>query len=148
MKRAALFTAFLMLSACGSIPQDQEQTLDRIRESGEVRVGMVATGQPSPHVQRLRTLVARSAARAGGRVRMSEDTTEPLLLQLEAGELDLVVGEFDTLSPWYHRVHLLPPMVVHDHAEGRVETTAAARNGENAWIMLLEREARALSDRQ
>ena len=147
MRRLPIIAVFLLAVGCGSIPRDQEQTLDRIRAFGEVRVGMVAAGQPPVHIQRLRMLVERSAAAAGGRPTISQDAAEPLLLQLEAGELDVVVGEFDTLSPWYHRVHLLPPMVVHDHAEGRVETTAAARNGENAWIMLLEREARALSDR-
>ena len=144
------WTAFVLLlpllAGCGDVPRDQQGTLERIRSEGVVRVGMVASAAPSPHADRLRTLVARSAAAAGGRPLILEEASEPLLLMLEAGEVDLVVGEFDRSSPWSTRVHLLPPLAAETRGESQVETTAAARNGENGWIMLLEREAHALSD--
>lgn len=135
----------LALGACGSLPRDQEGTLERIAEMREVRVGVTAAAGQSPHFARLRSLVERAGAAAGGRPRIEIGAAEALLLRLEAGELDLVVGEFDRSSPWYKRVHLLPPIATRSEGDSELEATAAARNGENGWIMLIEREARALS---
>lgn len=145
MKWPALFLMFLALGACGSLPRDQEGTLERIAEMREVRVGVTAAAGQSPHFARLRSLVERAGAAAGGRPRIEIGAAEALLLRLEAGELDLVVGEFDRSSPWYKRVHLLPPIATRSEGDSELEATAAARNGENGWIMLIEREARALS---
>lgn len=148
MKRLALFLAIAAAGGCRDFPRDQQSTLERIRSEGVVRVGLVASAAPSPHVGRLRALIDRSAAAAGGRPLVLEEASEPLLMMLEAGEIDLVVGEFDRSSPWYRRVHLLPPLAYETRGESELETTAAARNGENGWIMLLEREARALAATQ
>jgi hypothetical protein len=148
MKWLPLLLALPALGACGDFPRDQSGTLERLRQEKVVRVGLVASAAPSPHASLLRALVDRSAAAAGARTLVLEEAAEPLLLMLEAGELDLVVGEFDRSSPWYHRVHLLPPLARDQRGESQVEATAAARNGENGWIMLLEREARALSQVQ
>ena len=147
MKWPALFLLFLTLGGCGGIPRDQEGTLERIAEMGEVRVGIMAAAGQSPHFERLRDLVQRSGAAARGRPRIEVGAAEALLLRLEAGELDLVIGEFDRSSPWYQRVHLLPPLATRSLGDSELEATAAARNGENGWIMLIEREARALSSR-
>ena len=127
------------------MPRDQEGTLERIAEMREVRVGLVAAAEQSPDFARLRSFVERASAAAGGRPRVEHGTAEALLLRLEAGQLDLVVGEFDRASPWYRRVHLLPPIATRSEGDSEIEATAAARNGENGWIMLIEREARALS---
>ncbi len=145
MKWPAPVALFLMLGACERLPIDQADTLDRIAATHEVRVGLVAAAEQSPHFNQLRTLVDRSSAAAGGRAALTTGASEQLLLQLEAGQLDLVVGEFDSSSPWYQRVHLLPPMAERSEGESRLEATGAARNGENGWIMLLEREARRLT---
>jgi hypothetical protein len=145
MKWPELFLMSLALGACGSLPRDQEGTLERIAEMREVRVGVTAAAGQSPHFARLRSLVERAGAAAGGRPRIEIGAAEALLLRLEAGELDLVVGEFDRSSPWYKRVHLLPPIATRSEGDSELEATAAARNGENGWIMLIEREARALS---
>lgn len=145
MKWPPLLLALSALGACGDFPRDQSSTLERLRQEKVVRVGIIASAAPSAHVPRLRALVERSAAAAGARPLVLEEAAEPLLLMLEAGEVDLVVGEFDRSSPWYSRVHLLPPLAHEQRGESKVEATAAARNGENAWIMLLEREAKALS---
>lgn len=144
MRGFSLLLAVTALSACGDFPRDQRGTLERIRSEGVVRVGMVASAAPSPHAGRLRALVERSAEAAGGRALVLQEASEPLLLMLEAGEIDLVVGEFDRSSPWSRRVHLLPPLAREARGESEVESTAAIANGENGWIMLVEREARAL----
>ncbi len=147
MTRLALLLTVL-LAACDSLPRDQEGTLDHIREKGIVRVGIVASAAPPHYADRLQALIERAAGASGGRAEIVEEASEPLLMMLEAGEVDLVVGEFDRSSPWSRRVHLLPPLVSEAHGKSQVEATAAARNGENAWIMLLEREAKALSGAQ
>jgi hypothetical protein len=148
MNRLALLLLVPALGSCGSLPRDQSGTMDRIREEGVVRVGMIGGPVPPSEAARLRTLVERSAAATGGRALVLEDAAEPLLLMLEEGELDLVVGAFDRSTPWSTRVHLLPPLARERRGKAEIETTAAARNGENAWIMLLEREAKALSSVQ
>lgn len=145
MKWPVFLLVFLMLGGCGDLPRDQEGTLERIRAMGEVRVGVAAAADRSPHAARMRSLVDRASARAGGHPRVETGALESLLLRLEAGELDLVVGEFDRSSPWYRRVHLLPPMATRSVGDSELEATAAARNGENGWIMLVESEARTLS---
>lgn len=40
------------------------------------------------------------------------------------------------------RVSILPPLGEQVGSDGHVHLAAAARNGENAWIALLHREAR------
>jgi hypothetical protein len=145
MNWCALLLAALAVASCGDIPRDQQGTLKRIREEGVMRVGLVTGSESAVEAPRLRTLVQRSAAAAGGRPLVLEDAAEPLLLRLEEGDLDLVVGAFDRSTPWSRRVHLLPPIARETRGKAEVETTAAARNGENGWIMLLEREAKALS---
>lgn len=145
MNRLALLLLVSVSGACADLPRDQDGTLERIRQEGVLRVGVVASAAPSAHHGRLRALAERAAAAAGGRPLVLEEAAEPLLLMLEAGEVDLVIGEFDRSSPWYHRVHLLPPLARDRRGESEIEATAAARNGENGWIMLLEREAEALS---
>lgn len=145
MKWLPLLLALPALSACGDFPRDQSGTLERLRQEKVVRVGMIATAAPSAHTGRLRSLAERAAAAVGATAQIQQEAAEPLLLMLEAGELDLVVGEFDRSSPWYRRVHLLPPLAREQRGESELEATAAARNGENGWIMLLEREAKPLS---
>ena len=145
MKWLYLASLLLAVGGCGSLPRDQERTLDRIAETREVRVGMTAAPDRSPHYAKLSNFLQRSAAAAGGSPRIEVGAAEALLLRLEAGELDLVIGEFDRSSPWYRRVHLLPPLATRSAGDSELEATAAARNGENGWIMLIEREARALS---
>ena len=143
MKVRVLLLA-LALCGCDSVPRDQVGTLARIAESRVARIGVVA-GEPPVEAARLQALVQRSAAAVGARPQLVSGAAEPLLLMLEEGELDLVAGAFDRSSPWRRRVHLLPPLATRTVAGSEVETTAAARNGENGWVMVLEREARALA---
>jgi hypothetical protein len=145
MKLLAPFLLLSALSGCGDFPRDQVGTLERIRSQHEVRIGRIASAAPPADAARLDALVRQAAAAAGGQPMVREGPAEPLLLMLEEGELDLVVGEFDAASPWVARVHLLPALATREQGEARIEATAAARNGENGWINLVEREARKLA---
>jgi hypothetical protein len=75
---------------------------------------------------------------------LKEGAAEPLLLELEDGKLDLVIGPLSPESPWVSRVALLRP-IGETVAPQHLLLTPIARNGENRWIMLLEREARAVA---
>lgn len=67
---------------------------------------------------------------------------EGLLKGLEQGRLDLVLGRFEKKSPWLSLVTFSPPLRVEKEGKETFHLAAAMRNGENAWIGLVEREAR------
>ncbi|MDB5695407.1 MAG: hypothetical protein JWN21_950 [Sphingomonas bacterium] len=124
-----------MIATCAPLPRDPDGTLDRIQREGRFTVGRVA-GATDAAGMRVLADVARAT---GARPVVRSGQLEPLLLDLEEGRLDLVVGgRFDAKTPWATRVTLGPPLDEGAHREHIV-----ARNGENAWIMLVERAARA-----
>ena len=127
----------LLLAACGPIPRDPEGTLERVRRTHVIRVGVVE----GDRVAAWRPLLGRVAAATGSAPRMETGALEPLLVRLEQGELDLVVGgAFAEDTPWLARVTLGPVL----RRDRGIAHHVVARNGENAWIMLIERNARAL----
>lgn len=128
-----------LVAGCSDLPMDPEGTLDRIRTERQVKIG-VAPGTAAP----LDQLVRRIESTTGARVVVEAGATEPLLERLERGELDLVTGAFAAKSPWAKQVSFLPAMAEQVKGSDHVLLTAAARNGENAWIGLLHREALAV----
>jgi hypothetical protein len=141
--RIALCTA-LALAACDRLPTDPDATLDRIRSERSFKVGLIATGKATVGAEQQRLFLARVARATGARPVIETGASEPLLLDLEDGGLDLVIGPLSTESPWVDRVALLEPLGA---APGPHKTvvTPIARNGENRWITLLEHEARAVA---
>ncbi|HZW46129.1 MAG TPA: hypothetical protein VFF61_01270, partial [Microvirga sp.] len=87
-------------------------------------------------------LIQRVSSNAGAQARLESGGAEPLLDRLEAGDLDLVLGRFEKKSPWARLVTFGPPLRVEKQGKTTFHLTAAMRNGENAWIALVEREAR------
>jgi DNA-binding transcriptional LysR family regulator len=141
--RLALCAA-LTLAACDRLPTDPDGTLDRVKAERRFRVGLIATGG-TPADRRLENdFLARITRSTGARPEVKQGASEPLLLDLEDGGLDLVIGPLSSESPWVERVALLEPLgaVPGPH---EVQVTPIARNGENRWTMLLEREARAVA---
>lgn len=127
----------VLASGCDALPRDPDETLERIRTDRSFRVGFVAGAE---ELGREIALVDAVAARTGARPSFKVGAGELLLGQLEGGQLDLVVGHFDKKSPWNKRVHF----AVLDHPIGPLgvhQVAAALPNGENRWIMLVEREA-------
>jgi hypothetical protein len=144
MKWRLAISAALTLAACDRLPMDPDGTLDRVRAERRFRVGLIATGDSPAGVRPEAAFLARVARATGARPVVKQGASEPLLLDLEDGGLDLVIGPLSSESPWLQRVALLPSLGAaagpHD-----VLFTPIARNGENRWIMLLEREARAVA---
>jgi hypothetical protein len=146
MKWRLAFCAALTLAACDRLPMDPDGTLDRVRAERRFRVGLIATGDFPVGAERQAAFLARVARATGATPLLKKGASEPLLIELEEGGLDLVVGPLAPESPWVGRVALLEPIAETGEPQP-LALTAIARNGENRWIMLLEAEARALPDR-
>jgi hypothetical protein len=143
MKPLLLLLA-LLPTACADYPRDAAGTLDRVRAEQILRVGVVA-GEVGPAERtRLDAYIAAVGRATGARPEMTTGPAEPLLLQLERGSIDLAIGAFSEESPWATEVAIIEPLAVREADGGRVALNAVARNGENGWILLLEREARNL----
>ncbi|HYJ31465.1 MAG TPA: hypothetical protein VEW25_14130 [Allosphingosinicella sp.] len=142
MKRPLIFLAALLATACSELPKDPGGTLERVTREQRFRVGIVSS--PAAADGRLHALLARVAVATGARPSIEQDAAERLLIRLGEGELDLVLGEFQRKGPWSMHVHMLPALARNSVAGRETLIAAAAPPGENGWIMLLDREARAL----
>lgn len=141
--RLAICTA--LVAGCSDIPRDPEGTLDRIRAQQLFKVGVIEAHSPSDDWQgRSDQFVRRLAARTGARAEVQRGAAEPLLMKVEHGELDLVIGPLAPTSPWEGHVSVLPALAEHVRPDGHLRLAPVARNGENAWIGLLHREALAV----
>lgn len=135
--------AVLLLGACDALPRDPADTSTRIEQT---RSFTVALADPSisaaPQVDKLvREIERRTKARAQWRTGFGE----PLLQQLDNGSLDLVIGRFTADSPWSTNVAFGPALSTSGSKDAPVELKAAMRNGENRWIITVERASRAIS---
>jgi hypothetical protein len=131
----------LALAGCSYLPRDPEGTLERVRAERRVRIG-VMTAPQTDFGTAPAAFAGRIARATGARPEIRTGASEPLLLDLQAGRLDLVLGMVAPESPWRSEVAMLRPIA--EQVDGNhILLTPIARNGENAWIMLLDREARA-----
>ncbi|MFW2829767.1 hypothetical protein [Sphingomonas sp. ID0503] len=144
MKRALVF-CLVLLSACDSLPRDPAGTSDRIART---RTFTVAAVDPSvraaPEVGALLQAIARTT---GARPAWREGTGETVLEALDQGKLDLAIGRFTKSSPWENQIALAPPLATSRTDDAQLELRAAARNGENRWIMTVERASRTVPQR-
>lgn len=109
-----------------------------------MRVGVVRGSETSDRMMAQRVL-SRISAVTGAKPSFQAGQLEPLLLALEAGELDLVIGgRFASDTPWKKRVKLGAPLNETETSHGSMTVRIAERNGENAWITLIDRETRAV----
>jgi hypothetical protein len=142
IRRLLACLCLLAASSCGDFPRDPEGTLDRVRAERSFRVGLVAPLDSEPKVG---ALLGRIGKASGASPRVEPGSTELLLHRLEQGELDLVVGGFEKKSPWATRVTIGPPLRIEKQGKTEFHLAPVMRNGENAWIALVEREAREVA---
>ena len=142
--RPLLLSLVLALASCSDIPADPDGTLERVQRERTFRVGLVASGTDPLAADRQRLFLQRIALASGAVPVAEAGAMEPLLLKLEEGGLDLVIGHLAPDSPWAKRVTLLPPLHEEVSEAGHDHLIAAAKNGENAWIGLLHPAARAV----
>ena len=146
MRRSSLVSAIMLVcSSCVDFPADPESTLQRVKSEQIFRVGLITSTNPigsDPNVQALLENVGRTV---GASSQAIEGDADVLLTQLKNGELDLVVGRFQKKSPWSRLVTIGPPLRTMRHAGVEFVLAPVARNGENGWIAVIEREAREIS---
>lgn len=144
LKTHLFVTLALLAGACSMVPQDPDETLDRIREEGAFNVGVVARGSAASDAEM--RFLAQVGEAASARPVVYTGAAETLLSKLEDGELDLVLGEFHSSTPWATRVTFVPPLT--KAGDDVIVVSAAAPNGENEWISLLHGKADLLGGGQ
>lgn len=132
----ALFAA---LAACGAYPRDTAGTLDRIERTHEIRVGLASGTQD---LAAAKIFVSRLERATGAKSRAKSEGIEALIAQLNAGDLDLVIGDVAIDSPWAADVAVIEPLTKRRVGRSTLGLSPIVRNGENRWIGFLERQAR------
>ena len=137
--------AVALLSGCsGGFPADPDGTLERVTGDA-LRVGITANppwtvledGAPPSGLEA--EVVTEFAATLDADVDWTVGSEERLIGDLEAGELDLVVGGLTGRSPWSGRAALTTPYTTVPDAHGAPEPhVMAAPLGENAFLVRLE----------
>lgn len=141
MRQAAI--ALLLLGACDALPRDPAGTSTRIEHS---RTFTVALADPAVRsAPQVGKLVAEIERRTHARAEWRGGSGESLFQQLDEGTLDLVIGRFTAASPWATDVAFAPALLTGGSEDAPIELKAAMRNGENRWIMTVERASRAIS---
>jgi len=141
MKKRIAGLLLLSLAACDALPRDPDRTSDRLRQSRILRVGI--NGEPvAPQAQ---SLVAELAEHNDARVSIRRAALEPLIVDLNAGRLDLILAPMAKDSPWKKLVAPGPALSVEGAGKQRLEWRALMKNGENRWIMQVERLSRQVS---
>ena len=140
-----LLGALATLAACGlEVPRDIDGTLKRIQADHVIRVGLIQGPAAEAQRPRISALLARLRAATGATPRVARGAAEPLLAALEDDQLDLVIGEIAQDSPWQTDVTVVEPLAERSVGQRRLGVSPIVRNGENAWVMLIERETRDL----
>ena len=135
----------LLTAGCGAFPADPEDTLERVT-GGVLRVGV----SPNPPHTEVRgsaepighevVLVREFAATLPAEIEWTVGGEEMLILALEDGDLDLVIGGLTADTPWTEHAAITKPYAeATDPAGDKVELVMAARLGENAFLLRLER---------
>jgi hypothetical protein len=131
-----------LLCGCDHFPRDPEGTLERIRSEHSFRVGVISAGGQAQLPPEAAQLLQRISSTSGASPQIQSGEAEVLLDSLEQGHLDLVLGRFNKKSPWATIVTIGPPLKVEKSGKTSFELSTAVRNGENAWVALVERETR------
>jgi len=137
-----LFLVLVLLTACDSYPRDIEGTRDRVVATKQLRVGY---GQmPADQRALAERFVARVASSSGAQSNPALPTgsDEALFALLENGDLDLVMAEVASDSPWLSDMAITEPMRRRVAGKRELGLSAVVRNGENRWIMVLEKQLR------
>ena len=147
MKIAFVLALLLSCASCNDFPRDPDGTLERIRSEGSFKVGLVAPLSVQGSSPELVAFLAGVASATSARPAVSTGDTEPLLKLLEEGELDLVIGHFDKKSPWATMVEIGPALRTEQQGKAEIHLAPVMPIGENAWIALVEAEARNVGEK-
>lgn len=132
-----------LTAGCEALPRDPAGTSKRIAAERSFSVGFV---DPSARDTReTQALLREIERRSGARAKLVSGDGERMLSRLDTGTVDLALGRFAEDSPMQAVVAFGPPLAVSRQAGRPIELKAAMRNGENRWIVTVERASRAIS---
>ncbi|CAM8658879.1 hypothetical protein [Sphingobium cupriresistens] len=141
--KLGVVSAFLLLGACDALPRDPAGTSERIAQERSFTVALAdPTVRSAPEVGKLVHEIER---RTGAHAQWLPGSGETLFQQLDDGALDLAIGRFTADSPWAMDVAFGPSLSTGGTTDAPLKLQAAMRNGENRWIMTVERASRAIS---
>ena len=143
--RPTIIWGALLLAGCSDLPWDSGGTMERVRTSKILRVGLVA-GDERVSGKAHRRFMERLAGETGSRPQVTSASAETLLPKLEMGELDIVIGDFTATTPWGKRVAIMPSPPDLGVVNGDPAPAAVVRNGENGWLSLVYRHADVLRE--
>ncbi len=135
---SVMMVAALLVAGCDDLPKDPDQTLTRVRRDGQFQVAIISAVDAGQAV----SIIRRVEQTVGARANLRQGHGEELLHELEQGRIDLVVGEFAENSPWSRKTTFSAPLGGQEPAKDQRAMRAVLRNGENAWIMAVEKAVR------
>jgi hypothetical protein len=141
-KKVVLATLCAVMAACHALPLDPDGTSEQIVRKGYFTVASIdpeARTVPQT-VQLLRTIEQMTGAKASWR----DGHGEPVLRHIKDGQIDLAIGHFDAEDPWRGEVAFGPPLAT-SKTKPRTMLNAVMRNGENRWIVAVERASRSVA---
>lgn len=142
-RRATLvLLAMLTLGSCSDYPRDIAGTADRVVRDQQIHIGFVAGELERGDRPAIDRFIAHLEQSTHARVVGKEANSEQLFEELKAGQLDLVVGRFADETPWQDDVAVIEPFSGHAQNGRDRLARAAARNGENRWIIQVEAATR------
>ena len=136
--RLGALVLVILLAACSNIPTDPDGTAEQILSSRSFDVGIVSGSNPKESA----VIVERLEKITGATARLSRDETSLLADQLEKGEIDLVIGSFAKNSPLKKTVTFSAAIGNRKVPSDQPVTRAGMAQGENRWIMLVEKAVR------
>lgn len=142
LRLAGLLLPLLAGAGCDAVPRDVGGTLDTVRQQRVLRVGVIAGSEQAPGFSLAEHYLQRIASATGASIHSAPGSMEALLAQVEQGSLDMAIGEVAEDSPWLDHVAVVEPIAERRVGDRQIGLSAIARNGENRWVMLLERHAR------
>ncbi len=142
LRQFLIVSALVNAAGCSDFPKDTESTLQRIKAERRFNVGMIASAATPARDPKAQAFLRGVAEAAQAAPQVTQGEAEVLLPRLAEGKLDLVIGRFEKKSPWSSLVTIGPPLRLLREGKTEWRMAPAMRNGENAWIALVEREAR------
>lgn len=139
MKRGWLALA-LAMAGCDAIPRDPKGTSERIAATRILRVGL--DGPVGANGERL---VKELATVTGAEPALQTGALEAMIHDLDRGALDLIVAPVRADALLASEVALGPPLDGSDAGDRPVAVRALVRNGENRWLMTVERASRRVA---
>lgn len=147
-KLAPAALALTLLAGCGlQIPADPDGTLDQVRESGELRVGVsphppfttLPEGPDGPPGGTEVDLITGFAQSVSAEPTWVIGGEEELVRQLQEGEIQVIVGGLTATNPHLTSTGMTRPYATTQEHGEQVKHVLAVVPGENALLSALER---------